>query len=42
MGSVTSHNANLGCACAHIFQERTCGVLLGASALNRASTLFAF
>ena len=41
MGSLTSNNGNLGCACAHIFQERTLGALLGACVLNRANTVFA-
>ena len=42
MGSLTSHNGNLGRSCAHIFQKRTWGALLGACALNRANTLFPF
>ena len=41
MGSLTSHNGNLGCACAHIFQKRTWGTFLGACALNRANTVLA-
>ena len=41
MGSLTSNNGNLGCACAHIFQKRTWGALLGACVLNRANTVFA-
>ena len=41
MGSLTSNNGNSGCACAHIFQKRTWGALLGACVLNRANTVFA-
>ena len=43
MGSLTSHNGNLGCACAHIFQKRTWGAPLGACALYsaNANTVFA-
>ena len=36
-----SHKGNLGCACAHIFQKRTWGVLIGAGALNRVNTITA-
>ena len=41
MGSLTSNKGNLGCACAHIFQKRTWGALLGACVLDRANTVFA-
>ena len=39
-GSLTSHTRNLGCACAHIFQKRTWGALIGTGVLNRANTEF--
>ena len=42
MGSLISHNGNIACACAHIFQKRTWGADFGACALNRANTVFAF
>ena len=38
-GSLTSHTGSLGCACAHIFQKRTSGALIGAGALYRANTV---
>ena len=41
MRSLTSHNGNLGCACAHIFQKRTRGAPLGACALYSANTVCA-
>ena len=34
-----SHTRNLGCTCAHRFQKRTWGVLIGAGALNRTNTV---
>ena len=38
-GSLMSKTGNLGCACAHIFQKRTWGALIGTSALNRVNTI---
>ena len=41
-GSLTYHNGNLGCACAHVFQKRLWGALIGAGVLNRASMVYPF
>ena len=38
--SLTPQTRNIGCPCAHVFQKRTCGALIGACAPNRANTVF--
>ena len=38
--SLTPQTRNIECACAHVFQKRTWGGLIGAFAINRANTVF--